>query len=72
MLIEKEHNISYLIYFTALRRLPAQTTAALSYIDPLSAILMSWLILGESMTPLQLAGGALILGATFLNEMKKE
>lgn len=64
--------LAYLIYFTALRRLPAQTTAALSYIDPLSAILMSWLVLGESMTPLQLAGGALILGATFLNEMKKD
>ena len=64
--------LAYLMYFTALRRLPAQTTAALSYIDPLSAILMSWLVLGESMTPLQLAGGALILGATFLNEMKKD
>ncbi|MST56612.1 DMT family transporter [Pyramidobacter sp. SM-530-WT-4B] len=62
--------LAYLMYFTALRRLPAQTTAALSYIDPLSAVLMSWLLLGESMTPLQLAGGALILGATFLNEMK--
>ncbi len=64
--------LAYLMYFTALRRLPAQTTAALSYIDPLSAVLMSWLLLGESMTPLQLAGGALILGATFFNEMGKK
>jgi len=60
---------AYLLYFKALRSLPAQTTAALSYIDPLSAVLMSCLLLGERMTPLQMFGGALILGATFANEM---
>ena len=60
---------AYLLYFAALRALPAQTTAALSYIDPLSAVLMSWLILGERMTPLQIVGGVMILGATFVNEM---
>ena len=60
---------AYLLYFAALRALPAQTTAALSYIDPLSAVLMSWLVLGETMTPLQVCGGVMILGATFANEM---
>ena len=59
---------AYLLYFKALRSLPAQITAALSYIDPLSAVLMSWLILGERMAPLQVLGGVLILGATFVNE----
>lgn len=63
---------AYLVYFRAMRSLPAQTTAALSYIDPLSAILMGWLVLGESLSPLQMLGGALIFGATFWNEMKRD
>lgn len=61
---------AYLMYFAALRALPARTTAALSYIDPLSAVLFSFAVLGESISPLQWLGGALILGATFVNEMR--
>jgi drug/metabolite transporter (DMT)-like permease len=62
--------LAYLMYFWSLVRLPSQTVAALSYIDPLSAIVLSALFLGEKMTPLQMLGGALILGATFVNEMR--
>ena len=40
----------------------------LSYTDPISAILMSGLILGEALTILQILGGVLILGATLLSE----
>ncbi len=60
---------TYLLYFAALRALPAQTSAVLSYIEPVSAVLMSCLLLGESLTPTQWLGGALILGATFVNEL---
>ncbi|QWU14514.1 EamA domain-containing membrane protein RarD [Paenibacillus sophorae] len=67
--------IAYLIYFSALRKLSSQTIAAFSYIDPISAILMSSIFLHENMTLLQIFGGILILGAAFVNEMagtKKE
>lgn len=60
--------IAYLLYFTAIRSLRGQTIAVYSYIDPISALLMSGIILGERMTLLQLAGGILILGATLVNE----
>ena len=63
--------LAYLLYFKSLFSLSSQTTAALSYIDPLSAILLSTLILGEKMTLIQMIGGALILGATYVSEMKK-
>lgn len=62
---------AYLLYFKSLVQISSQTTAALSYIDPLSAILLSALLLGETMTPVQMLGGVLILGATFFNELKK-
>lgn len=60
--------ITYCMYFSSLRDLSGQETAILSYIDPLVAVLVSVLILGESMTAPQVLGGALILGFTLWNE----
>lgn len=62
--------ITYCLYFSSLKELPGQKVAILSYIDPLVAILISVTLLGETMTVLQAVGGALILGFTFLNEIK--
>lgn len=61
---------AYCLYFPSLKELPGQETAILSYIDPLLACVLSVALLGESMTPVQLIGGALILGFTLLNELK--
>ncbi len=61
--------ITYCMYFTALRDLKGQEAAILSYIDPLVAVLISLFLLHESMTPLQVMGGFLILGFTIWNEM---
>lgn len=60
--------LAYLMYFTGMRKLKGQSVAVLSYTDPISAILMSGLFLGEALTTLQLLGGLLILGATFYSE----
>ena len=63
--------VCYCLYFSALRDLPGQEAAILSYIDPLVAVLMSVFVLGEQLTLPQLAGGALILGFTLWNEIKR-
>lgn len=62
--------ITYCLYFSALKDLPGQNVAMLSYIDPLVAIIVSVTFLNESMTVIQAIGGVLILGFTFLNEVK--
>lgn len=66
--------ITYCLYFSSLKELPGQQAAILSYIDPLVAVFVSVLILGEAITPVQLLGGALILGFAVWNEItpKKE
>ena len=61
--------VTYCMYFSSLKELPGQKAAILSYIDPLVAVLISVLVLKESMTLLQLLGGALILGFTLWNEL---
>lgn len=62
--------VAYFIYFSLLPRLNAQTVSVLSYIDPISAVFLSALLLGENMTLLQILGGILILGSTFISEIK--
>lgn len=61
--------VTYCMYFSSLKELPGQKAAILSYIDPLVAVLISVVILGESMTIFQAIGGLLILGFTLLNEI---
>ena len=61
--------VTYCLYFSSLKELPGQEAAILSYIDPLVAVFVSVLILGESMTIMQVLGGALILGFTLWNEI---
>ena len=61
--------VAYCLYFSALKDLPGQKAALLSYIDPLVAVVISVILLGESMTVWQVLGGAMILGATLFSEL---
>ena len=61
--------LAYLLYFSGLQRLPAQSVALISYIDPVSALFFSALFLHESMSPLQLVGAVLIIGGAALGEL---
>ena len=62
--------IAYCLYFSALKDIPGQEAAILSYIDPLVAVAVSVFVLGEQLTLTQLIGGILILGFTLYNEIK--
>lgn len=60
--------ICYCLYFSSIEQLTGQQVSIYGYIDPLVAILISFTILQERTEPIQMLGGALILGATFVNE----
>ncbi len=62
--------LAYFLYFSGLQKLPGQSVALLSYVDPLSALLFSALLLRETLTPPQLLGAALILGGAMLGELR--
>ena len=61
--------IAYALYFGSMKALPAQTVALLSYIDPVVAILLSALLLGETMSLSAACGAALVLGAAVISEL---
>jgi drug/metabolite transporter (DMT)-like permease len=49
------------LYLVVLDRLPASTASVLLYLEPVSALLLAWLFLGEEPGTLTLVGGALIV-----------
>ena len=61
--------ITYCLYFSSLKNLTGQSVAVLSYIDPLVAIMVSFII-GETMMLIQIIGGILLILSTILNEVK--
>lgn len=63
--------LAYLLYFSGLQKLSGQSVALISYLDPVSALLFSALLLHEIMTPVQVIGAVLIIGGAMFGEIKK-
>ncbi|MDQ1002098.1 RarD protein [Neobacillus niacini] len=62
--------MGFWLFFSGMQKLKGQSIAMLSYVDPFVAILISAVILLEQMTLIQMLGGALLLGSTFVSEIK--
>ena len=64
-----------LVGFTAfaycLNELPATTVGTYAYVNPVVAVFLGWLILGEPLTPGLLAGGLLIVLSVALTTLRK-
>lgn len=55
--------VAYTLWFRGLEHLPASVVTFLQLMTSVSAAVIGWVWLGQSLTPLQLAGGVLALGA---------
>lgn len=64
--------VAYALYFDSMKDLKAQTLAIFSYIDPIVAIILSALLLKESMGLYGVIGAVLVLGSTFISEMPEK
>lgn len=62
--------LAYLAYFSAIPHVSAQTAAVFSYIDPVTAIVLSALLLHEKTDLWGALGAALILGATLASGLE--
>ena len=62
--------IAYVLYFGSMDGLRAQSVAIFSYIDPVSALLFSALLLGEPLGIAGIAGAVMIIGSAVFSEMQ--
>ena len=58
--------VAFSAYGIAVRALPTATVATYAYVNPVIAVLLGTLILGERLTPAMFGGGVLIVGAVVL------
>lgn len=58
-------------YFSSIGDLPVQTVVICGYLEPLSAVLFSFLFLKEAMMQVQMIGAALIIGGAMFGECYK-
>lgn len=63
--------VGFFLFFLGMSQLKGQSIAILSYIDPLTSLVISTMIIGEQMTVLQIIGAVLLLGSTLLSELEK-
>ena len=55
--------LATLLYMWLLDHVTAQAAGVLTFLEPVSAIVLAWLLLEQSLSPLALVGGALVLCA---------
>ena len=62
---------AYALYFGSMDGLKVQSIAVFSYIDPVSALLFSALLLREPLTVMNAIGAVMIIGAALASEMQQ-
>lgn len=58
--------VAYSAYTYALSKIPVTTLSLFSYVNPIVAVILGWLILGERLTSISILGMAIILGGMVL------
>lgn len=60
--------LAYLLYFASMTHMEAKSIALMSYIDPVVAIILSALLIGEKLTFLGALGAVIVLVSAYLSE----
>ena len=59
---------TYVIWFRGVARIEPGAVAMLGMMSPVTAVLLGWVVLGQSLTPLQGLGAGIVLGAVWAGQ----
>jgi len=60
--------LTYLLWFNGLAKLSPAMIAPLGFLSPVTAVLIGWLALNQSLTPLQFIGAGIVLFSVWLSQ----
>ena len=60
--------VPWVLVLTGLRSIGAARAGLVGTLEPVVAGVVAWVVLGEQLTPVQLAGGAVVVGGIVLAE----
>lgn len=58
--------LGYILFMVGMRTTAATVASLVTLVEPLTAVVLAWLLFGEHLGPLALVGAALLLGAVLL------
>jgi drug/metabolite transporter (DMT)-like permease len=64
--------IPFALYFEGINLIRSTRASITATLEPISAAMISFFVLGETLEPLQILGGALVIGAIILLQLRKE
>lgn len=64
--------LTYLLWFRGLSRLEPSVVSPLGFLSPMTAVILGWSVLGQSLNPMQLAGMMVVLGSVWLSQRAQQ
>lgn len=62
--------LSYYFWFRGIERAGPAAVTHFGFLSPLTAVLLGWAVLGETLTPLQFCGAAIVLGSIWFGSRR--
>ena len=66
------YGTAFTVMFTVLPKLGVAGNSAIMNVEPVFALVLAWLILGQTIAPVQVAGALLVVGAVMLLGLRKK
>ena len=63
--------VAYVLWLRGVRALPATRVTFLALISPVVATALDWIVRGQRLTPLQAAGGLIVLGSVIASQLRR-
>ena len=60
--------VTYILWFRGIARLEPSVVSALGFLSPMTAVSVGWSVLGQSLSPAQIAGMVIVLGSVWISQ----
>lgn len=60
--------LTYILWFRGIARIEPAAVASLGFLSPLTAILLGWIVLGQSLSALQLVGAVIVIASILISQ----
>lgn len=63
---------TYILWFRGLARLEPSIVSPLGFLSPMTAVILGWSVLGQSLSPVQITGMAAVIGSVWLSQRAQQ
>jgi probable blue pigment (indigoidine) exporter len=64
--------LTYILWFRGIARLEPSVVSPLGFLSPMTAVILGWSVLGQSLSPMQITGMVVVLGSVWLSQRAQQ